>query len=249
MIIFGPGTVTVTPANVSNPTPYNIGLAEEISYEESFTNRLLFGQNRRAIAVGAGTIKATGKIKAARWSLSALSWILYGTAPTTGQTTTAVAESQTVPAVSTYTITVANAATFSADQGVVYQANFKPLTRVASGPTVGQYSVNTTTGVYTFGAADASAKVYITYNYTVASNSYSLLGGPQLIGPTVTFSLNITTTDPTNNNVGTLQIFNAVVEKWTFGNKLEDFNMPEIDYQAYANPAGQGYQWNSVDNF
>jgi hypothetical protein len=46
-----------------------------------------------------------------------------------------------------------------------------------------------------------------------------------------------------------LQIFNAVVEKWTFGNKLEDFNMPEIDYQAYANPAGQGYQWNSVDNF
>ena len=249
MYVFGPGVITVTPANVTNPTPYNVGYAQEISYEESFTNKAVYGTFRRALAIGAGTIKATGKVKAVRWSISAMAALLYGVAPTVGQTTTAIAEAQTVPAVSTYTVTVNNAATYSQDQGVVYAATGAPLKRVASVTTAGQYSVNTSTGVYTFYSGDANAKVQITYNYTVSASGYSLLGSAQLLGPTVTFGLNIAVSDPTNSNVGTLQVFNAVVSKWSFATKLEDFDMPEFDYEAYANAAGNGYQWNTVDNY
>ena len=68
MYIFGSGVITATINNVTNPTPLNIGLAQEISFDESYTTKTLYGQYRRPVAIGAGEIKATGKIKAARFS-------------------------------------------------------------------------------------------------------------------------------------------------------------------------------------
>ena len=73
-------------------------------------------------------------------------------------------QAATVPASpGPYTITVANAATFSVDVGVAY-ASGAPLVAVASAPAHGQYSV--AAGVYTFNAADAGASVTITYGQT-----------------------------------------------------------------------------------
>ena len=249
MLIFGPGTVTFTPNNVTNPTPYNIGMAQEISYEESSTLKSIYGQNRRALAVGAGTIKSTGKIKGARFSISAINWLLYGLAPAVGSTGTSIAQTGTVPAVSTYTITptVPGSGTWATDLGVVYAATLKPFTRVASLTAAGQYTV--AAGVYTFYSADASAAVLITYNYTMAATGYSsLLGGNPLLGPTVSFSLNITATDPTNNAAATFQVYNAVVSKASLiQSKMEDFSMPEYDYEAFVNSAGNIGSWNTPD--
>ena len=249
MIVFGPGVITVTPNNVVNPTPVNVGLAQSISYDESSTNKPLYGQNRRAIAMGAGTIKASGKIVAARFSAVALGAMLFGVFPTVGQTTTAVAEAKTIPAVTTFTLTVTNAVGVS-DEGVMYASGVNAgvaFKRVASAPTIGQYSMVEATGVYTFAAADASAPVWITYNYTVAAASYSLAINNPLLGPTVTFGLNIAVYDPTNNKIGTWQINNAVISKFALATKLEDFAMPEYDYDAYANAAGAFGQWNFPD--
>lgn len=245
MIIFGPGIITMTPKNVSPATPFNIGYAQEISYDETFTNKTLYGQNRRAIAVGAGTIKATGKVKAAKFSAAAVGALIYGVTPTVGSTMTAIAEAGTVPASSTFVITVVNSATWTADQGVVYTNTGLPLTRVASVTAVGQYSV--AAGVYTFFSADASAKVLITYNWTSTTLGFNIPVGNPVLGPTITLGVNITVTDPTNNNVGTWQIFNAVIAKWAIGTKLEDFVMPEFDFECYVNANGQFGQWNFPD--
>jgi hypothetical protein len=162
MYLFGSGVLTVTPVGVTNPTPVNIGLCQEVSIKTSRSLKTLYGQYADPVAIGAGTRKWTGKAKIARLGGNALNAILIGGTISAGQTTTAIAESGTVPAISTYIVTVANSATWTVDQGVVYAATGLPLKCVASVTAIGQYSV--AAGVYTFFSADASAKVLISYN-------------------------------------------------------------------------------------
>lgn len=246
MFLFGSGVAFVTPAG-SNPTPVNIGLLQEITYDESTTLKELFGQNRRALAVGAGTIKTTIKAKLARISGLMLSAAYYGIALVAGQTATAVAEAGTIPG-TPYQVTVSNSATWSQDQGVVFTLTGLPLTRVASGPAIGQYSV--AAGVYTFAAADTTKAVLISYNYTVASSGQSLTISNPLLGNTVSFGLNLTGFDPSVANGGngvTLQVFKCVSSKLTIGTKLEDFAMPDFEATAYVNAAGNIGQWSFPD--
>lgn len=76
----------------------------------------------------------------------------------------AVKETHTVPG-SPYQVTVTGSTTFSSDQTVSY-ASGALLSPVASGPTVGQYTV-TTGGQYTFAAADTGQ--VLTFAYTTLS--------------------------------------------------------------------------------
>ena len=244
MYAFGSGVLIGTPAG-SNQTPINFGLVQDVTYDETSTLKELYGQNRRALAIGAGTIKATVKAKMARISGVALASLLYGVATVAGQTATAFAEAGTIPGVSTYTITVANSATWTVDQGVVYTATGLPLKRVASGPTVGQYSV--AAGVYTFAAADASAKVLISYNYTISATGLNVPIGNPLLGPTVNFAANLYGVDPTTSLSYSLQLYNCVTEKFSIGTTRADFVMPERDFRCDANAAGLYGQWNFPD--
>jgi hypothetical protein len=56
---------------------------------------------------------------------------------------------------------------WASDQGVVYAATGVALTKVASSPAVGQYSVDTS-GNYTFAAADVASNVLISYGFIPA---------------------------------------------------------------------------------
>jgi hypothetical protein len=246
MYIFGSGVITATVNNVANPTPLNIGLAQEISFDESYTTKTLYGQYRRPVAIGAGEIKATGKIKAARFSASIMGALLYGKPVTAGQITTAFAEAASVPASTPFTVSVVNSTTWTADQGVTYAATGFPLTAVAGPPTVkGEYSV--AAGVYTFDSADTGAALLISYNYSVTGSGFSIAIGNPLLGPTQSFGLNLMTTDPVTNKNGTFQIYNAVIAKFALATKLSDFAMPEYDYEAFANASNQFGQWNYPD--
>jgi len=247
MYIFGSGVITATVNNAPGgiATPLNIGLAQEISFDESYTTKTLYGQYRRPVAIGAGEIKATGKIKAARFSASVMGALLYGKPVNPGQITTAFAEPGAVPASTPFTVTVANSTTWTADQGVQDAVTGFPLTHVTSAPTTGQYSV--AAGVYTFASADTGRAVLISYNYSSATGGFSLAIGNPLLGPTQTFGLNVMCTDPVTNKVGTYQIYNAVIAKFAMATKLSDFAMPEYDYEAFANASNQFGQWNFPD--
>jgi hypothetical protein len=248
MYSFGSGVLIGTPSG-ANPTPTNFGLVQEVTYDEAGTLKSLFGQNRRALAVGAGTVKTTLKAKTARISGLVLASLYYGTSLTSGQTTTAVGEAGTVPAVSTYTVTVSNAAAYVQDQGVVYAATGLPLTRVALVSAKGQYSVVIATGVYTFYSGDASAKVLISYNYTISTSGQSIAIPNPLIGPTISFGANLYTVDPTTNLGLTLQLYNVVSAKLSFGTKLEDFALPDFEAECFVNAAGLMGQWSLPDTF
>ncbi len=95
-----------------------------------------------------------------------------------------------------YTYTVANNTTFTADAGVYWEEIFgytvndygspapvnltgtynTPYYATTSSPGVGQYTIDPTTGMYTFNAANAGQTVYITYAYYEAQLISSEIG-------------------------------------------------------------------------
>lgn len=235
MFFFGSGALTVTPP-ATPATPLNIGLVNEVKIDFTRTLKEGYGQFVDPVAIGAGTRKWTGSAKVIRISGKVLNALFFGTTLSSGFTSTATNEAGTIPSGTPWQITVANSATWITDQGVVYQATGLPLTRVASGPIVGQYSV--AAGVYTFATADANAKVLISYNFTVAGTGQTLLIPQTLIGTPLSVGMNLTGVDPTTGGVMTAQIYNAVFEKLTFDTKLEDFVMPDLSFRMFANAAG-----------
>jgi len=242
MYVFGSGVLIGTD---SSGVSVNFGLAQEVTLSLAQTIKPLYGQNNFPVAIGSGTRKLTGKAKLASLSGQALGRLFFGAAPVAGSVQTQFGEAGAVPAVSAYTITVVNNATWTNDQGVVYAATGLPLKKVASGPTVGQYSV--AAGVYTFAAADASAAVLLSYQYTASAVGQKIAVSTALIGPTINFAANLFGYDPTTGKQFSLYLYNCVAEKLDFGTKLEDFVMPEMDFQCYANAAGQVCQLNFGD--
>lgn len=242
MFVFGSGVLIGTP---SGGSPINFGLVQEVSLNVATTTKALYGQYNFPVAIGAGTKKMTGKAKMARISGQALGALFFGIAPSVGSTQTQFGEVATVPATGPYTYT-ASKTPFVSDQGVTYAASALPLKQVTSAPTAGQYAVSAL-GVYTFAAADAGASVLISYTYTTSSAGTSVAVSSALVGPSISFSANLFAQDPSTGKQFSVLLYNCVAEKLSFGTKVEDFLMPELDFQCFANPAGQVCQFNFGD--
>lgn len=243
MYSFGSGVLIGTRSDIANATPVNFGLVQDVTIDQSASIKEIYGQYQYPLAAARGTIKTTGKAKVARISGLAFANLYYGLTPSSGQLATAFAEAGSVPATSPYTITVANSATFANDAGVVYAASGLPLTKVASSPAAGQYSV--ASGVYTFAAADEGKAVLLTYSYTIASTGQKIAVTNQLIGTTPTFQALFYTTF--QGQAVTLQLNNCVSNKLSFGTKLEDFVMPEFDFACFADTSGNVMTWSFAE--
>ena len=242
MYVFGSGVLIGTP---SGGSPINFGLAQEVSLNISTTTKALYGQNNFPVAIGSGTRKMTGKAKLARISGQALGNLFFGVNPSIGGVQTQFGEITSVPAVSPFIYSTTFHSNFVADQGVVYASTGLPLRAVSAAPAAGQYSV--AGGVYTFSSADAGTAVLVSYSYGVAGSGESITVTSQAIGPSITFSANLFASDPTTGKQFSLLLYNCVAEKLAFGTKLEDFVMPEFDFQCFANAAGQVCQINFGD--
>jgi len=243
MFVFGSGVLIGTP---QGGTPINFGLAQEVSLNIATTTKALYGQNNFPVAIGAGTRKMTGKAKLARISGQALGNLFFGISPSAGGAQTQFGEATAVPTSSPYTYSTTFHSAFVADQGVVYASSGLPLKQVGSAPTTGQYAVSGG-GVYTFAAGDTGAAVLISYTYSVSTSGESIAVSSQVIGPSITFSANLFASDPTTGKQFSLLLYNCVAEKLAFGTKLEDFMVPELDFQCFANAAGQVCQLNFGD--
>src|SRR3974390_323214 len=146
--VFGPGILILTRTDVANSTPVNIGFANEFSIDFSGNIKELFGQNQLPLDAARGTIKVAAKAKSAVISGLALNAAFFGDSFTAGGIKWNVGEVHTVPSSTPWQVTVTNSATFDVDLGVIDVLTGLPLTKVASSPTTGQYSV--AAGVYTF---------------------------------------------------------------------------------------------------
>ena len=85
MGVFGPGSLFVKRTDLANQSPFNIGYCQEFSYDESGDTKELYGTNQYPLLVARGTVKATGKIKAATISGLALSACFFGQSFSSGQ--------------------------------------------------------------------------------------------------------------------------------------------------------------------
>jgi len=239
MYSFGSGVLIGTRTDIANATPVNFGLVQEVTLDETASVKELFGQFQRPLALARGTIKTSGKAKVARISGLAFANLYYGATPVAGQTATSFAEAGTVAASSPYVVTVANAATFVGDEGVVYAASGLPLTKVATSPAAGQYSV--AAGVYTFDATDAGKAVLVTYTYTLTTGGQKFTIANQLLGTTPTFQALFYTTF--QGQSVTLSLNNCTSSKLSFGTKLEDFVLPEFDFACFPDASGNVMTW------
>lgn len=235
--VFGPGTLF---AKVSGGAYKKLGAIQEFSFDEAKDTKELYGSYQFPIDVATATIKLSGKFKQAQINASAYNDIFFGQTATTGQSLTAIGEAGTVPASSTYTITVANSAHFAQDLGVTY-TDGTALTLVTTLTAAGQYTVSA--GVYTFYSGDASKSVLISYQYTSATG-IKINNTQQLIGSTVVCSLYYVTQH--NGKELNLEFPQAVIAKLAMGFKLADFTIPEFDVMMFADSTGLAYTWNSA---
>ena len=144
----------------------------------------LFGQSQFPVAKARGKIDVTAKGKFATLDPTLLNQLYFGQAQTTGMTIMAVDETGTIGSGSpvVYTVQVTNNTTFQTDYGVVNALTGVQFEKVDSAATTGQYSVDPTTGTYTFATADAGTGVLISYTYTSATRGATITLTNQLMG-------------------------------------------------------------------
>lgn len=243
---FGSGIALAAPQTGSgnpapNPTPLGIGVLQNIKMTLGADIKSLYGIGQWAVdtAIGKRTIK--GSFEFAQISNLLMSQLFFGDGTTAGivDTTTYPGEAHQVPASSTYTITVTNAAlTPLVDYGVTYADTGIALINIggASLTAAGQYKVNLSTGVYTFDSADASANVLINYSWTPASGGTTLSAQSHPMGYGPLLALNLVF--PYEGGGIGFYLPNVRLGKLDVATKLEDYTMYTTDYEGFAGPNG-----------
>jgi hypothetical protein len=231
-VAFGSGALIGTTA----AGPLQFGTLQDVSLDFSFSMKQLTGQYQFPVAVARGAGKISGKAKFANIDGPVLNQLFFGNTATTGQKLWSYNEAANVPSASPYTLSVANAAMFDANLGVVYASSGLALVQVASAPAAGQYSV--ASGVYTFSAADAGKAMLITYSYTQTSAGSKAVIANRQMGVAPSFQIDFYQTNPNIPGAQwSFRLYNCVSSKLNLASKLEAFTIPELDFEAFANAA------------
>jgi hypothetical protein len=233
MLIFGSGNLYGT-SSAANSTPRKLGSLQDVSFDFSFDLKQMYGQNNFAVDMRRGRGKISGKAKHSSLNGAAINDLFFNQSASTGLIQSAVNEADTVPSAAPYTVTVANSATWTTDLGVVYAASGLPLARVASAPAAGQYSV--AAGVYTFASADAATAILVDYLYSATTGGTMIAINNQVMGTTPVF-MGVFTAN-VGGKIATLQLYACTSSKLSLATKLDDYAIPEFDFDAMANAAG-----------
>lgn len=248
---FGAGVLWGTPLSdysgtaVTNPSPVQFGTLQDCSIDISGDIKELYGQNQFAVAVGRGKAKISGKAKFAQLNGSLINSLFFGQTMAAGILSdvfdTTGAPIPTTPF--TITPTPPTSGVWSADLGV-RNATGLPMVRVASAPTTGQYSVSA--GVYTFATADTGLTVFINYQYTATSTS-AVKSTVQnvLMGYAPTFKADLFM--PYNGKSLIMTLPSCISTKLSLATKLDDFQIMEFDFSAFADASGNTLTWATTD--
>lgn len=249
MINFGSGKLIAVPTNladgtaIANPTPVILGTMQDVSLDLSVELKTLYGSKRYPIAVGQGKGKTEIKAKYAEIDGGILGSLFFGKAATTGIKAAKFDEAATIPAApGPYTLTISppSSGTFVADLGVLNATTGVQMTRVASAPATGQYSVNTTTGVYTFASADQGVAITISYEYSAASGGQIWTMTNETMGYTPSFTLLLQ--NGYDGKTMVCKLNRAVSGQLSVPLKSDDFAVYDFSAEAFANAAGElGY--------
>jgi hypothetical protein len=240
--LFGAGVLWGTPltdatgAAIANPSPILFGALQEVSLDISFDTKTLHGSNQFPLAIGRGKGKVSGKAKAADIKGNLFNSIFFGQTIAAGIVGDVYDTTGSVIPATPFTITPTppSSGTWSQDLGV-RDSNGLPMTRVSSAPTAGQYSVSA--GIYTFAAADTGKTVFISYQYTATSTSAKKSTVQNLpMGYAPTFRVDLFM--PYQGKQLIITLNNCISTKLSLPTKLDDFTMPEFDFEAFADGSG-----------
>lgn len=237
---FGPGILIVTRTDITIPVAINIGFAQEFSLDVAGTTKQLYGQKQYPLLAARATIKATGKFKAAEISGIAWNAFFYGQSSfTTGRKTWNIDTTGTV--LSTAGVQVGSSLSFDADLGIFYSTQGLPMQRVSTAVSLssGFYAVGSTApGFYYFSTGDVAATVGTKITYTsssTAATAQTLAVTNQNIGSTPTFQMDYYTS--LNQPIAkpfAVRVYQCVAAKHAMAFKLEDFMMPEFEFDFFA---------------
>src|SRR5208282_3456758 len=158
VIEFGTGLLYATPTSGNlpvNPSPTRL-LLQEVSIDFKADLKKLYTLYQLPIATARGKIDVTGKAKIVNYDPDPINQLFWAQTIAAGMEIPVDQELDT-PSGAGVTVQVSNAGPFGVDHGVSYAAGTKAgavLLNVASLPAAGQYSVNTSSGIYTFKVAD-----------------------------------------------------------------------------------------------
>jgi hypothetical protein len=255
---FGSGYIYGIPLTGTNLTPVLLGTLQDVTYDISSSLKELYGQLQFPVAVGRGPAKFTAKAKMGAFSAEMWNTFFFGPGASGLATPTTVGAiigvNREVGSTITHAYTFANTAsgTFDTDLGVTYGPGATSgkqglaLTKVASAPAVGQYSVVTSTGVYTFNTSDTDANaasgIAIAYTWLPSAPTQliqSIFNADFPLGSAPSFEIVHNIPYVTGGTQVTLKIYAAVASKLSFGWKNTDFTIPDIDFGMFANSAGR----------
>lgn len=233
---FGAGSLFGRQTGVNNPTPIRFGALQNASVDFAFTNKPLFGQYQFPVDVARGTSKVSGKATFAQLNGATFNNLFFGETAALGTSPvfTAIDEQQNVAA---NAATVTNNATYNEDLGVINLTTGLLMTRVASLPVgTANYAVNESTGVYTFNSAMNGVIVAISYDYTLAAGGSQLTMVNQLTGSGPQFLLVLS--GSLKGKAMRLKLNAVMSSKLSLGTKLEDYMMPDFEFDAFVDTAG-----------
>lgn len=227
--------------------PQLFGTLQDVSLDFGFENKMLYGQLQFPVAVGRGKGKISCKAKFANIYGQMYSSLFFGSTvaaniiaavndvtgivvPTTPFTITA-----STAAPSATSIQIPNSGVWSRDLGVRNGITGIPMIRVASAPTTGQYTV--AAGVYVFAAADVAILMFISYEYTAASTSakqFTVINTAMGYAPTFMAVLSA----PFQGKNFHCRLPVCISSKLGLGFKNDDFVIPELDFDAFADASG-----------
>jgi hypothetical protein len=237
---FGAGNLYAIPLGVTAPTPVLFGTLQDISVKFAYTGKPLMGQYQAPVAIARGGLKITATAKQAKISAANFNSVFFGQtgAPVTGNLALVLNEGPL--ALVSHAATVAGAATWTNDLGVINASTGVQYTPVASGPAALQYSV--AAGVYTFAMAETGT-FYISYEKAVTGSGQRITGANQLMGSGPLFMLKLYKSY--NGNASGLTLYQCISTDLSLDAKNEDWTIPEFSMQAMANLAGNVYDWSS----
>lgn len=237
---FGTGGIFFQPSNananlLTDLTPRSPALLQEVSVEFKADQKSLFGRKQMPAAVARGKVTTSGKCKLA--SQDALLWnaLYFGMPTSTSGARISDSEQHSLNASTLATVTVLNTP-FAVDYGVTNGSTGIPMQKITSGsPTENQYSVNTSTGVYTFSSSETATSVILSYAFT-STTGVGFTISSQNMGYAPTFLMVMRNTFEGKEFVLTLN--SCTMTDISIPSKQDDFWVSDCSFGIQADAAG-----------
>lgn len=245
-ILFAVPTADATGAAIANATPVQFATLQDISFDVSFEEKLLYGSNQFPIDVARGKGKIALKAKNADISGAMLGDLIFGGGATAGIRAavtdyTIVIPAAVAPALPAITVAPPGGGEFISDLGVIYAETGDALAKVAAAPATGQYSVDAD-GKYTFATAEIDTAIQLNYEYSATSTtaSFGIISNRKM-GYAPSFSAMLTMAH--NGKSFNLVLNKCVSSQLAMAFKNDDFGIPDFTASAFADAQGNIGYW------